>query len=156
MKNSFDGTARGVMPLLMFGEDSTSEGLIKVLRMKPEIHKVFIITDEGVKNAGHLKPIEETLAGAGYESEVWDSVEQDPSEVTYDSIAAFGLKKKVDAVIGLGGGAVLDVAKCVALMQKNKGKIWDYEMGKGVDPENVGVPWIGIPTTSGTGSEVSA
>src|SRR5690606_15261285 len=63
---------------------------------------------------------------------------------------------KADAIVGLGGGAALDVAKAIALMVNHPGDLFDYEDEMpGARPVNMPVPfWVAIPTTAGTGSEV--
>lgn len=64
------------------------------------------------------------------------------------------LGKRCQAVIAVGGGSCIDSGKCVAFMQRNPGRIRDYLLDPTL-PRRKGVPFIAIPTTSGTGSEVT-
>ena len=84
---------------------------------------------------------------------IFDQVEPEPRLELADEGAKLALKKKCDAVIGIGGGSAMDVAKAVAVLTTNKGKAADY-LGLNKVP-GPGLPTIMIPTTAGTGSEVT-
>ncbi len=116
--------------------------------------KVFIVTDKGVKGAGLLTGIEQSLEHAQIKYDLFDEVEPNPSaEVIQKGIDA--LKSSgCDVVLAVGGGSSIDTAKAVAAMATNEGEILDYE-GVGLLP-NKTLPLIAIPTTAGTGSEVTA
>jgi alcohol dehydrogenase class IV len=84
---------------------------------------------------------------------ILDEVEAEPSARNVDDGAKLAVSIGADIVIGIGGGSSVDVAKGIAVMAKNKGKILDYA-GTDLVPER-GLPRILLPTTSGTGSEVT-
>jgi alcohol dehydrogenase len=115
--------------------------------------KVLVVTDAGVVNAGLVKPLEDALNNAGIPYEVYDKVEPEPPARVVDDCAEVARSGGFDAIIGFGGGSSLDVSKGVSLLGRNKGKILDYV---GIDMVPLrGLPKILIPTTAGTGSEVT-
>ncbi len=115
--------------------------------------RVLIVTDPGIIDAGLLAPVEASLQAAGVESGVFSDVAPDPRYQTIDACLAAAGELKPDGVIGLGGGSPLDVAKSTAMMLGNPGAIADY-FGVDLVP-GPGVPGLMIPTTAGTGSEVT-
>lgn len=109
----------------------------------------MIVTDRGVKAAGLLDKVLSFLPGA----EVFDGVEANPRHTTVDKAGAEARKIGPDVIVGLGGGSALDAAKAVALLVANPGSIADYEgREKYLSPP---IPMLAIPTTCGTGSEVT-
>jgi alcohol dehydrogenase class IV len=115
--------------------------------------RAMIVTDPGIAAAGLLAPVEESLKAARVKYEVFDDVSPDPRYQTVRACleAAAGFKPR--CVIGLGGGSPLDIAKTTAMMLGNPGDIADY-FGVDLVPKP-GVPALLIPTTAGTGSEVT-
>jgi alcohol dehydrogenase class IV len=115
--------------------------------------KVLIVTDPGIIKAGLLEQIKPALKKAEIALALFDRVESDPRIEIVDQALAQLKMEKCDTVIGLGGGSALDIAKLVAVMAVNPGHISDYF---GVDLlVQPGIPLICIPTTAGTGSEVT-
>jgi alcohol dehydrogenase class IV len=84
---------------------------------------------------------------------MFDRVEAEPALELADEGTKIALKDKCDAVVGIGGGSAMDVAKAVAVLVANRGKAVDY-LGLNKVPGR-GVPKIMVPTTAGTGSEVT-
>jgi len=115
--------------------------------------KVLIVTDEGVVKAGLVQAIEDALAAGKVDHTVYAGVEPEPPVRVVDECARIVREGKFDAIIGFGGGSSLDVAKAVSLLGTNKGNILDY-VGIDLVPFR-GLPKILIPTTAGTGSEVT-
>lgn len=115
------------------------------------VKKVFLISDKGLKSSGILDQVHEQLD----KTEVIEyvNVEREPSvENVEDALREFKISG-CDAVIGVGGGSPLDVAKGVSVMANNKGSLLDY-VGVQLIP-NPGVFNILIPTTAGTGAEIT-
>jgi alcohol dehydrogenase class IV len=120
---------------------------------KRGIGKVLIVTDKGVIGAGLTGPVEAALKEAGIEYAIFDGVEPDPRyEIVADCVAMVE-KEKAELLIGLGGGSPIDIAKTTAIMVTNEGPISKY-FGIDLIP-NPGLPTIMVPTTAGTGSEVT-
>jgi alcohol dehydrogenase len=115
--------------------------------------KVCIVTDPGLVNAGIIGRVEGLLAEAGIAFSVFDKVEPDPRfEIAADALALIQAQK-ADLVIGIGGGSSIDIAKVAAILATNTDPITAY-FGIDLVP-NPGLKTILIPTTAGTGSEVT-
>jgi alcohol dehydrogenase class IV len=120
---------------------------------KRGIAKVLIVTDKGVIGAGLTGPVEASLKEANIEYAIFDGVEPDPRyEIVADCVAMVE-KEKAELLIGLGGGSPIDITKTTAIMVTNEGPISEY-FGIDLIP-NSGLPTIMVPTTAGTGSEVT-
>ncbi|EFC90861.1 iron-containing alcohol dehydrogenase [Dethiosulfovibrio peptidovorans DSM 11002] len=115
--------------------------------------KVMLVTDETMVSIGTAERITSYLEEAGLSVETFSQVEPEPSVETVD-LAADRLKATgCDLVVGLGGGSSMDVAKAVSVLATNEGSAGAYQ-GLGL-VEKPGIPKITIPTTAGTGSEVT-
>ncbi|AMM98005.1 iron-containing alcohol dehydrogenase [Bacillus pumilus] len=114
---------------------------------------VMIVTDSGVRNAGLVQPIEAYLQEAGYSVFIFDQVSPNPRDNECLAGAEFFRKEQASAVIAIGGGSPMDTAKAIALLGPNGGIPEDYILGKKAYA-NLS-PLICIPTTAGTGSEVT-
>ncbi|NLC39123.1 MAG: iron-containing alcohol dehydrogenase [Clostridia bacterium] len=136
---------------------SFGDGVINKLSEKVKefgANKVAIITDKGIRQVGLLDQVEGLLRDGGLEVSVFDEVEPDPSLDTIHKGSDFVRQVGCDLVIGLGGGSCMDTAKAVRVIVDNGGHIRDYA-GANKVPKKASVPLIAIPTTAGTGSEVT-
>ncbi|GAE25966.1 alcohol dehydrogenase [Halalkalibacter wakoensis JCM 9140] len=115
--------------------------------------KVLIVCDPGVLHAGVVAKLEEPLKAAGIPYEVFSEIEADPAIQSVDKGLHLGKENNCDVVVGVGGGSSLDTAKAIGLMLNNPGHIRDY-VGLNLVP-NPSVPVIAVPTTAGTGSEIT-
>ena len=115
--------------------------------------KALIITDQGIVKAGLLEKVLTPLEQAGVKAQVFDQIEPNPHDHTVIKAFEFGKKKECELIIGLGGGSSMDAAKAVGVLMTNPGSLQDYLRGTAV--KNSLPPLIAIPTTSGTGSEVT-
>jgi alcohol dehydrogenase len=113
----------------------------------------LIVIDKNLAKTGLQEKIAGILVSAGIKFTVFDKVEPEPQIELADEGAKIALKNKCDIVIGIGGGSAMDVAKAIALLATNKGGAADY-LGLNKVPKP-GLPKIMIPTTAGTGSEVT-
>ena len=120
------------------------------------VNNVLIVTDQGIVNAGLLDAVVAPLEEAGIKTAVFDQVDPNPTDQTALTGAAQAKASGAQALIGLGGGSPIDAAKAIAVMATNDGPFEDY-CGAGADPwPNIPLPIIALPTTAGTGAEVSA
>ncbi len=135
-------------------------GIGSVAELKNEIAKlkgksVMVVSDSGVSNAGLVDIVTGIVSEMpDVECCVYDSVIPNPYDLTMDEGYEFALKNKVDLIVGIGGGSSLDSAKGIALLMTNGGKMREYLMEGRVADKKI-APTICIPTTAGTGSEVT-
>ena len=116
--------------------------------------KRYIISGPHLNKIGMVAKCRKALKNAGMESECFTETEGNPSTDTVVKATEGFKKSKADFIVAFGGGSPLDVAKAVAVLATYGGNIVDYEgAGKVMGPV---VPMIAIPTTAGTGSEVTA
>ena len=118
------------------------------------VTKVLFIYDQGVKKAGIPDKIIKNVEAMGIKVSVYEGVQPDPPDFTVDEAAEIGIRDQVDGVVGLGGGSSMDTAKAANLMLTNPPGIQKYLGGMRMQFKP-GKPLILIPTTAGTGSEVT-
>ncbi len=115
--------------------------------------RLMIVTDKGVSGAGILDKITAPLNGAGIPFEVFDRVLPDPSTEVIEEIFSMIRADCSDVILAVGGGSPIDAAKGASLLAGNPGRLQDYGgVGK---VKHKGLPLIAVPTTAGTGSEVT-
>jgi len=114
---------------------------------------VLIVCDKGIAKAGLMDRVKNILEDSGIKVGVFDDVEPEPRIELVPQCVEAARKGSCTAILGLGGGSSLDVAKGAAVVLGNGGKIEDY-VGIGLVPKR-GLPTILVPTTSGTGSEAT-
>src|SRR5580704_249499 len=118
------------------------------------LERPLLVTDRGI---APLPLLEKFVAGMkGLEVAVYSEIWGNPVRSQVKQGVSAYRAHHADSIIGLGGGAALDVAKAIALMAVHPGDVFDYEDEKpgarAIDQE---IPhWVGVPTTAGTGSEV--
>ena len=132
----------------------------KTIEKLPEIaaklggKKAFIISGPHLNKIGAVAACEELLKKAGIESAAFTDCEGNPSVETVEKATARFQESGADFIVAYGGGSPMDVAKAVGVVAKYGGSITDYEGAHKV-PGDI-IPLIAIPTTAGTGSEVTA
>ena len=135
--------------IMGFGSSAMVAGEVRYLRGS----KVLLVTDPGIVDAGLIKSIEESLQDENIPCVLYDKVEPEPPSRIIDNGAAIFKSEGCDLIVGVGGGSSLDVAKGISILAGNEGCILDYI---GVDTvPNKGARMILVPTTAGTGSEVT-
>lgn len=145
-----------VMPgTIFFGPGSVARIADAVNEMRAG--RVFVVTDSGVRKAGLLDNMLGHLEGTGADVDVFDGTEPEPTVRTVHAASeALDDSGDVDLLISLGGGSVMDVAKCANVVHINGGSILDYE--DGIERQKMIeklLPHIAVPTTAGTGSEAT-
>ncbi len=131
-------------------EDFTSE--LQTLR----VGRTLVVSDHGVQAAGLVDPIVEMIKGAGGDvvGPYLDIKKDAPISVIHD-LADFGRKGKADSILALGGGSVIDSAKAANILMTHGGDLLSDYAGVQTIPSKLH-PLIVIPTTAGTGSEVTS
>lgn len=137
-------------PRLILGEDALEQLAAELPTLGS---KVLVITDPGIVAAGILDRVLAVLKGSRLEIATFAEVVGNPDIATVDAAERARADSGADVLIAIGGGSSMDVAKSVAILATNGGGIADYE---GVDKFSVApLPVIAIPTTVGSGSEVT-
>jgi alcohol dehydrogenase class IV len=136
-------------PKIVFGAGCAAQCAEDVLRLR--LQRVFVVTSPPIRQ--HAERLSAALMAGGAEVEIYAEIEREPSVGDFEAALAAALAQQPRAVIGVGGGSVLDVAKLVAAL---------YETGQtvgevfGIDRLAGRVLYLAcLPTTAGTGSEVS-
>ena len=115
--------------------------------------RLMVVTDPGVRKAGLLDPVLADLASCCAHVVVFSEVEPNPRDLDCVTGAKLAVDEQIDLIVGFGGGSAIDTAKCIALLVSNGGVPADWEdFGALVKAP---LPVIAVPTTAGTGSEVS-
>lgn len=113
----------------------------------------LVVADPGIVQAGLLDPILTSLQMAGIRAQLFSEVESNPRDVSVDAAGRLAREGRCALVVGVGGGSALDTAKGAALLATNMGSIREYD---GTDKvKSRPLPVIAVPTTAGTGSEVT-
>jgi choline dehydrogenase len=134
----------GIGAIESLGEEAKALGMTRPM----------VVTDAGIVKAGILDSALEALRGAGLDPVVFDRVRANPDIALVDEGARYYASEGCDGLIGLGGGSSIDTAKGAGLVANQGGSILQYEFGH--DPITRRIPpLIAVPTTAGTGSEVT-
>lgn len=138
------------VPALMGSGSSYRTGL-KVRELG--CSKVLVVHGTGMKKSGIADHILGNLHNAGVETVVFDGVLPDPTDTLIEEGAELARAEEVNGIVAVGGGSAIDTAKAINVLIHNPPPIMQYF---GVQNNlNPGVPMVFIPTTSGTGSEVT-
>ena len=137
---------------LQIGKGSLKE-LPEIIKSIGSISSLLIVTDKQMVAFGYVKKLQDILISAGLKSDVFDNTVPDPTDKVVLEGVKFLEKCKNDAVIGFGGGSPIDTAKAISAMSKFSKNIQDYKPPSLYNKS--GLPIIAIPTTAGTGSEVT-
>ncbi len=125
------------------GQEATNAGARKAL----------MVTDQGVVNSGIEKKLKDQLEKCEVKVGIFDQVMSDPDISNAEACIEAAKKDRYDLIIGVGGGSSMDIASIASVMVTNTGTVYDYF---GINlVKNPGIPTILIPTTAGTGAEVT-
>ncbi|MBF7082295.1 iron-containing alcohol dehydrogenase [Desulfallas sp. Bu1-1] len=140
-----------VAPEIIFGIEAISQVGESALRLGAK--KVFVVTDYGVQRNSWVNKALFYLEQAGLEYNVWSDITSNPKDTEITRGVEEYLASQCDAIVAVGGGSPIDAAKAVAILATNGGKIQNYE---GVNKITRPLPpMIMVPSTGGSGSEVS-
>lgn len=122
-------------------------------------NKVLLITMNELINLGLLDPITTLFDAHGIDYKIYKNVKPEPKIEDYDEAINFVKEENFEIIIGIGGGSVIDFAKGLSIAATHEKNIWDYVNLSNKPPEKLYreklIPVVAIPTTSGTGSEVT-
>jgi alcohol dehydrogenase class IV len=138
-------------PTIYFGDHAADECGREARRLNG--NAALVVTDASLAAAGIVQPVLDSLAAAGLAVAVYDGVTSEPECSHVEEGLEVLQKNKCDLVVGVGGGSPIDTAKAIALLSTNPGRVQDL-----VRPEQTtraALPIMAVPTTAGTGTEVS-
>ena len=148
MKHFIFNTTRSIV-----NEPGAKEQLADICRAQ-RIERPLIVTDAGIVSLGMLQPIVDLLQKDGLQPEIFADVVADPPDTVVLNAVQVALEAGCDGVVGFGGGSSMDTAKLIALLARSGENLVDiYGVG---NAKGQRLPLILIPTTAGTGSEVTA
>ncbi|QST00888.1 iron-containing alcohol dehydrogenase [Pontibacillus sp. ALD_SL1] len=119
-----------------------------------QVKKVLCVFDQGVKEAGLVDRVLQNVLDLKIEVVEFDQVSPNPPDLIVDEGAVLARNEKVEAIVAIGGGSAIDCAKAINILLTNPGSIHQYNGLNLV--KNPTKPLIAIPTTAGTGSEVTS
>jgi alcohol dehydrogenase len=137
---------------IICGKDSIKK--IPEILKNNDLQKVLVISGPHLNKMGVVTQVTDLLSQAGIDFATFVEIEANPSVETVNAATKAFLDSQADSIIALGGGSPMDVAKAVGILAKFGGSITEYEGAHKV-PGPI-IPLIAIPTTAGTGSEVTA
>ena len=144
------------------GQVRTGPGAVELVGQEAQAHEaknVFVVADPGVIAIGLLDPVVASLKTAALAHVVYDKVVPNPDFESVEVGVIAYRESEADLIVGVGGGSGLDTAKAIRLLAGGGGHIAEYDifLGDKVRPVSRQMPpFIAIPTTAGTGSEVTA
>ena len=137
----------------IFGNGSVSEVSAQLEGLG--VTKPFVVTDQGIADSGLLEKFKKHVPNLG-NNRVFLETPANPNEASVKAASEAYRDSGADGIIGFGGGSPLDLAKAVSLSVSHEGPLWKYTTHhNGVKHIGKTPPVIAIPTTAGTGSEVS-
>ncbi|MBA2875974.1 iron-containing alcohol dehydrogenase [Thermaerobacillus caldiproteolyticus] len=141
-------------PLNYVGWGSLEQLIPEVERFSPK--KILVVTDPVLEKIGLVQRVIRPLTEQGYDVYVYSDVVPEPPLEIGEKLVSFTRQGRFDMVIGVGGGSAMDLAKLAAVLAVHEGPAADYLNLTGTKKvHKKGLPKILIPTTSGTGSEVT-
>lgn len=140
-----------VTPEIIFGFGAISQAGESSLRLGAK--KIFLVTDAGILQAGWVEKVLKYLEQANLNYLVWSNITSNPKDYEIKDGLDQYLASGCDAIMAIGGGSSIDAAKAIAVLATNPGTLQDFE---GINKISTPLPpMVMIPTTAGSGSEVS-
>lgn len=140
---------------IIFGSGGLSQVGAEAKRLGNKV--LVVLGRSAMRKSGALDRLTRLLKENNLEYIIYENIPSDPTVETVDTGASLARKGSCNLVIALGGGSVLDTGKAISAMVTNEGSVADYQEieGKGRKFQHKPIPFIAIPTTSGTGSEAT-
>lgn len=139
-----------IPPVIIFGPGSLKKLGAEAARLGK---KALLVSDQSMDKAGYVAQVIEQLGQAKVETVIYAQVNSEPTDKMVDEGVEIFKDNNCDMIVSLGGGSPIDAGKAIAIMVTNPGRIHDYMGNNKVLKEPA--PLIAIPTTAGTGSEVT-
>ncbi len=152
-RNMFPSTfSYGTPAEVVFGNGTARSVGDRLVPLRAQ--SVLIIADHGVVQAGLAEIIQQSLDAANIPWTLFADIKGEPTDVSVQTAVEAVTSSRADAIVAIGGGSALDTAKAAAAIASNGGTVLDY-LHQERQVTHPGVPVVVIPTTAGTGSEVT-
>ncbi|MEA2021382.1 MAG: iron-containing alcohol dehydrogenase, partial [Candidatus Caldatribacteriota bacterium] len=140
---------------IIFGPGSLNQVGAEAKRLGNKV--LVVLGKNAIRKIGALDRLTHLLIENNLKYVIYENILSDPTVETIDTGTGLARKENCNLVIALGGGSVLDTGKAISAMVTNEGSVADYQEieGKGRKFKTKPIPFIAIPTTSGTGSEAT-
>jgi hydroxyacid-oxoacid transhydrogenase len=145
------------MTPIKFGPGATDEVAYDLKRLG--VRHALIVTDRTIMKLGLPERVHTLLKEAGINAEIYDEVHVEPTDQSFEAIAAFVRGRDYDGFVAIGGGSSIDSAKAANLLSVYPAPVMDYinkPIGKGMPVPGPLKPLVALPTTAGTGAETTA
>ena len=141
---------------IIFGPGGLSQVGAEAKRLGSKV--LVVLGSSAMRKSGALDRLIHLLKENNLEYTIYENIPSDPTVETVDRGTSIARKGGCNLVIALGGGSVMDTGKAISAMATNEGSVADYQEieGKGRKFKTIPLPFIAIPTTSGTGSEATS
>lgn len=143
------------VPEICFGAGRASDLAADVKAVAPAAERVLVVADAALVSLGLVAPIQGALEAAGAQVALYDDIAGEPKAAQIDAAAEAARRLPADAVIAVGGGSALDIGKVAAAIAPAAADAMHYALAANPLPAR-GIPAVCVPTTAGTGSELSA
>lgn len=140
-------------PRVLIGPGATAQVGQFLRSLGASVGTALLVTDVTLARLGVAARVGDLLASSGVEVVPYIEVDGEPTEDVADAVTSAARRSNAAAIVGLGGGSALDMAKLAAVMVTNPGRVADYFSGASFDTPPV--PSVLLPTTAGTGAESS-
>jgi alcohol dehydrogenase class IV len=142
------------LPTHLIVTSNAAEDLINLLGASLD-PSVLFLSDHGIVKAGIGEPVLHQVSEAGIPFALFRDIPENPNVEAVDRALAAAIEVEATHIVALGGGSVIDTAKAVGILASHPGMLWeDLQWGR-TAIQNPAIPVIAIPTTAGTGSEVT-
>ncbi|QTN46566.1 iron-containing alcohol dehydrogenase [Ectopseudomonas mendocina] len=145
-------TNQVILPRIMQLGAGASEAIPNVLSSLG-CSRPLLITDKMMVQLGYAARIQDTLAASGLKADIFADTVPEPTVASIQAGVDMARAGDYDSIIALGGGSPIDSAKAIGILAKLGGQMRDYKFPRNVT--ETGLPIIAVPTTAGTGSEVT-
>jgi alcohol dehydrogenase class IV len=136
---------------IIFGRNGSEK--VGEVALEMAFSNIAVVTDQGFSKVPVFQKIMDRISDAGIHSRIFDKLKAEPDTDIAQEGAEWLREKETDGLLAVGGGSSIDLAKAMSVMGTNKGKVVDY-MGVGL-VESPPLPLLAMPTTAGSGSEVT-
>ena len=140
-----------IPPIIKIGSGAFSE--VAGILARLNAHRPLIVTDAFLVSQGRVGELKDQISKAGLDCAVFSDTVPDPTTVVIDAGVRAFVAGTHDSLVSLGGGSPIDTAKAIGMLVANGGHARDYKVPNPIP--KAGPPHIAIPTTAGTGSEVT-